>query len=83
MKSKIRGQCLLEKVGILKEVVFKEAFLQERLKPFSKNGYIFKTKVTSKENININKQPLRKNTGFYINKSRKMGVLFNYKIFLK
>ena len=41
MKSKMQGQCLLEIVGILKEVVFEEAFLQERLRPFSKNGYIY------------------------------------------
>ena len=44
MKSKIQGQRLLERVGILKEVVYEEAFLQKRLRPFSKNCYPLKGK---------------------------------------
>ena len=49
MKSKIQGQRLLERVGFLKEVVYEEAFLQKRLRPFSRNCYIFKRKIAFKE----------------------------------
>ena len=49
MKSKIQGQCLLERICMLKEIVYEEEFLQERLRPLSKNGYIFKRKAASKE----------------------------------
>ena len=41
MKTKLQEQCLLERVGSLKEIVYEEAFLHERPRPFSKNGYIF------------------------------------------
>ena len=80
MKSKIQGQCLLERVGILKEVVFEEAFLQERLRPFSKNGYIFKRKVACKEKHQHEQTGSQKKHGVffeekgnYMNRTSKMG----------
>ena len=41
MKSKLQEQCLLERVGSLEEIAYEKEFLQERPKPFSKNGFIF------------------------------------------
>ena len=80
MKSKIQGQCLLERVGILKEVVYEETFLQERLRPFSKNGYIFKRKVAFKEKHQHEQTGSQKKHGLlfeekgnYMNRPSKMG----------
>ena len=72
MKSKIQGQCLLERVGILKEVVFEEAFLQERLRPFSKNDYIFKRKVAFKEKHQHEQTGSQKKTGCFL---KKKGII--------
>ena len=77
--SKLQGQCFLERVGILTEVVYEEEFLQERLRPFSKNGCMFKRKVASKEKNNMNKQALcktgvfSKRKGNYMKRTSKMG----------
>ena len=72
MKSKIQGQCLLERVGILKEVVFEEAFLQERLRPFSKNGYIFKRKVAFKEKHQHEQTGSQKKHGLFFLRKREL-----------
>ena len=80
MKSKIQGRCLLERVGILKEVVFEETFLQQRPRLFSKNGYIFKRKVAFKEKHQHEQTGSQKKQGLffeekgnYMNRTSKMG----------
>ena len=64
-------------MGILKEGVYEEAFLQERLRPFSTNGYIFKWKVAFKEKHQHEQTGSQKKhgeeKGNYMNRPSKMG----------
>ena len=41
MKSKIQGQCFLERVGILKEVVYEEVFFARKAKALFKEWLYF------------------------------------------
>ena len=71
MKSELQGQCVFERVGSLKEIVHEEEFLQERLRPFSKNVYVLKGTYRLRKKVNMNKQALFK-TCFSIGMKSKL-----------